>query len=228
MATAEGTPIIVEEQVDKGLKSGALGLVSSVVMGVASTAPAYSLAATLGLHRRGCRARLPDHRLPGVHPDAADLDRVQRDEQGRPGLRHDVHLGDAGVRPAHRLGGRLGHRRRGRAGHDEPGAGRLGQYMFLLFGAHGIGGEPTSGWVLLLGVGMDRRDDLHLLPRHRGVRDVPEGPAQHRSGHAATALGGRARPGRQRPSPERLDHPVSCPGSIRSRLASPRSSAESS
>src|SRR6202042_710558 len=34
---------------DKGLKTGALGLVSSVVMGVASTAPAYSLAATLGL-----------------------------------------------------------------------------------------------------------------------------------------------------------------------------------
>src|SRR5437764_6392485 len=34
---------------DKGLKTGALGLVSSVVIGVASTAPAYSLAATLGL-----------------------------------------------------------------------------------------------------------------------------------------------------------------------------------
>src|SRR6516164_991529 len=32
---------------DKGLKTGALGLVSSVVMGVASVAPAYSLAATL-------------------------------------------------------------------------------------------------------------------------------------------------------------------------------------
>jgi amino acid transporter len=32
---------------DKGLKTGALGLASSVVMGVASTAPAYSLAATL-------------------------------------------------------------------------------------------------------------------------------------------------------------------------------------
>ena len=48
MATAEGAPTIVEQQVDKGLKSGALGLVSSVVMGVASTAPAYSLAATLG------------------------------------------------------------------------------------------------------------------------------------------------------------------------------------
>lgn len=33
---------------DKGLKTGALGLLSSVVIGVASTAPAYSLAATLG------------------------------------------------------------------------------------------------------------------------------------------------------------------------------------
>lgn len=34
---------------DKGLKGGSLGLVSSVVVGMASTAPAYSLAASLGL-----------------------------------------------------------------------------------------------------------------------------------------------------------------------------------
>jgi hypothetical protein len=32
----------------KGLKSGAIGAVSNVVIGVSSTAPAYSLAATLG------------------------------------------------------------------------------------------------------------------------------------------------------------------------------------
>ena len=37
-----------QEGTDKGLKGGALGFVSSVVVGVASTAPAYSLAATLG------------------------------------------------------------------------------------------------------------------------------------------------------------------------------------
>jgi amino acid transporter len=37
----------MEQYEEKGLKPGALGLVSSVVMGVASTAPAYSLAATL-------------------------------------------------------------------------------------------------------------------------------------------------------------------------------------
>ena len=36
------------EVLDKGLKGGALSLISSVVIGVASTAPAYSLAATLG------------------------------------------------------------------------------------------------------------------------------------------------------------------------------------
>jgi amino acid transporter len=37
-----------EARTDKGLKDGALGLISSIVIGVASTAPAYSLAATLG------------------------------------------------------------------------------------------------------------------------------------------------------------------------------------
>jgi amino acid transporter len=47
MATFAPSRQPVEESRDKGLKTGALGLVSSVVMGVASTAPAYSLAATL-------------------------------------------------------------------------------------------------------------------------------------------------------------------------------------
>jgi amino acid transporter len=37
----------VEKARDKGLKTGALGLASSIVIGVASVAPAYSLAATL-------------------------------------------------------------------------------------------------------------------------------------------------------------------------------------
>lgn len=34
---------------DKGLQAGALGLVGNVVIGLAAVAPAYSLAATLGL-----------------------------------------------------------------------------------------------------------------------------------------------------------------------------------
>ena len=49
MTASSPAPARVEGvAVDKGLKSGALGLVSSIVLGVSSTAPAYALAATLG------------------------------------------------------------------------------------------------------------------------------------------------------------------------------------
>jgi amino acid transporter len=47
VSTAEAVRPPVEA--DKGLKSNALGMLSSVVIGIASTAPAYSLAVTLGL-----------------------------------------------------------------------------------------------------------------------------------------------------------------------------------
>src|SRR5580692_3031703 len=43
-----GVSSVPEDAAGKGLKVGALGMVSSLVIGVASTAPAYSLAATLG------------------------------------------------------------------------------------------------------------------------------------------------------------------------------------
>src|SRR5256886_5884642 len=45
--------------VRKGLKVGAIGLVSSVVIGVASTAPGYSLAATLGYVAQDVAAKAP-------------------------------------------------------------------------------------------------------------------------------------------------------------------------
>ena len=48
MATEAPSPPATDRPPEKGLKSGALGLISSTVIGVASTAPAYSLAATLG------------------------------------------------------------------------------------------------------------------------------------------------------------------------------------
>jgi len=51
----------------KGLKSGALGLVSSVVVGVASTAPAYSLAAALGfIVISGIGSKVVGVHAPGV------------------------------------------------------------------------------------------------------------------------------------------------------------------
>jgi hypothetical protein len=45
--------------VDKGLKKDALGFVSSVVIGVASTAPGYSLAAVLTLVVAASACRRP-------------------------------------------------------------------------------------------------------------------------------------------------------------------------
>jgi amino acid transporter len=50
----------------KGLKGGALGLVSSVVVGVASTAPAYSLAASLGFIVASGGALLAGVKAPGI------------------------------------------------------------------------------------------------------------------------------------------------------------------
>ncbi|CDO09978.1 APC family permease [Mycolicibacterium cosmeticum] len=50
----------------KGLKGGALGLLSSIVVGMASTAPAYSLAATLGLIIASGGALLSGVKAPAI------------------------------------------------------------------------------------------------------------------------------------------------------------------
>ena len=50
----------------KGLKGGALGLLSSIVVGMASTAPAYSLAATLGLVVASGGALLAGVKAPAI------------------------------------------------------------------------------------------------------------------------------------------------------------------
>src|SRR5215472_15223141 len=47
MATVEQAQQPGEQVIDKGLKSGALGLVSTTIIATASVAPAYSIAATL-------------------------------------------------------------------------------------------------------------------------------------------------------------------------------------
>lgn len=52
----------------KGLKVGALGLLGSVVLGVAATAPAYSLTAALGLISQEVGAKAPIVMLLGFVP----------------------------------------------------------------------------------------------------------------------------------------------------------------
>lgn len=59
--------VSINNEVDsKGLKGGSLGLISSIVMGVASTAPAYSLAASLGFIVASGGALLAGVKAPGI------------------------------------------------------------------------------------------------------------------------------------------------------------------
>src|SRR5215469_12048904 len=152
MATAEGTPPVIVEQVeDKGLKSGALGLVSSVVMGVASTAPAYSLAATLGLIVAVVGLGAPVIALLAFVPML--LTSIGYSELNKA----DPDCGTTFTWATRAFGPRTGF-----AGGWAIVAADVmvmaslaqvaGQYLFQLFGAHGIGGNPTNGWVLLTGV----------------------------------------------------------------------------
>ena len=60
MATASRSFSQREQSLDKGLKSGAIGLVSSIVIAIASIAPAYSLAATLRFRRGRGRPQVAD------------------------------------------------------------------------------------------------------------------------------------------------------------------------
>lgn len=65
--TEDAAPIgFPETSGDKGLKSGAVGLISTIVVGVASTAPAYSLAASLGFVVASGGALLAGVKAPAI------------------------------------------------------------------------------------------------------------------------------------------------------------------
>src|SRR6201996_9345673 len=152
MATAEGAPPgLAEQQVDKGLKTGALGLVSSVVMGVASTAPAYSLAATLGLIVVAVGLGAPIIALLAFIPML--LTSIGYSELNKA----DPDCGTTFTWATRAFGPRTGWA----GGWAIVVADVLvmaslaqvaGQYGFLLFNVKSIGENPTSGWVLLVGV----------------------------------------------------------------------------
>ena len=141
-----------KEAGDKGLKEGALGFISSVVVGVASTAPAYSLAATLGFVVIA---------IAGLQtPIIAILAFVPMllISYGYKALNNaDPDCGTTftwGVRAFGPKTGWLG-------GWGIIAADILvmaslaqiaGQYVFLLFDANGIGHDANSGWVLLVGI----------------------------------------------------------------------------
>jgi len=151
MTTADQSLRQLEDPCEKGLKPGALGLVSSVVMGVASTAPAYSLAATLGFIVAAIGLRSPVVALLAFVPML--LTSIGYSELNKA----DPDCGTTFTWATRAFGPRTGWA----GGWAIVAADILvmaslaqvaGQYVFLLVGAKGIGSNPTSGWVLLVGV----------------------------------------------------------------------------
>jgi len=144
-----------EQSVDKGLKSGALGLISSIVMGVASTAPAYSLAATLGFIAlvAGIGYHAPLIALAAFIPML--LCSIGYSEMNKA----DPDCGTTFTWATRAFGPRTGWA----GGWGIVAADILvmaslaqvaGQYVFFLFQGPNstIGGNAASGWVLLVGI----------------------------------------------------------------------------
>jgi len=152
MATAQGMPsAAVEQPAEKGLKSGALGLISTTVMGVASTAPAYSLAATLGFVVAVVGLGSPIVAVLAFIPIV--LTSIGYSEMNKA----DPDCGTTFTWGARAFGPRTGWA----GGWAIVAADILvmaslaqvaGQYVFLLFNNQNIGQNATSGWVLLVGI----------------------------------------------------------------------------
>ncbi len=137
----------------RGLKGGSLGFIQSTAMGVASTAPAYSLAATLGwvVGAVGPQTLLlvPLAFIPMFFSAWANKEMN----------RADPDCGSSFTWAARALGPRTGWFL---GGWGTIAADLLamasqsqiaGQYFFLLIGVKSIGNDATSPWVLLVGLG---------------------------------------------------------------------------
>jgi amino acid transporter len=149
MATAE--QVSLEQPVEKGLKSGALGLVSTTIIATASVAPAYSIAATLVFVVGAVALQSPAVAVLAFVPML--LTSIGYSELNKA----DPDCGTSFTWASRAFGPRTGWA----AGWGIIVADVLvmaslaqvaGQYGFLLFNADGIGKNATSGWVLLVGV----------------------------------------------------------------------------
>jgi amino acid transporter len=136
---------------DKGLKRGALGLISSVVIGVASTAPAYSLAATLGFVVVAIGFQAPIVTILAFIP--MYFISVGYNEMNKV----DPDCGTTFTWATRAFGPKTGWW----GGWGIVAADILvmaslaqvaGQYVFDLFNTTSIGNDASSGWVLLVGI----------------------------------------------------------------------------
>jgi amino acid transporter len=151
MATVEPQLQPVEQTVNKGLKGGALGLVSSTVIATASVAPAYSIAATLGFVVVAVGLKSPIVAILAFVPMILTSIGYSELNKADPDCGTTFTWSTRAFRPSVGWAG----------GWAIVAADVLvmaslaqvaGQYIFLLFNAKGIGSNPASGWVLLLGI----------------------------------------------------------------------------
>src|SRR6195952_1809231 len=142
---------VVERTAGKGLKGGSLNLLSLTVIGIASTAPAYSLAATLGAVVLLVGLQSPIIVALAFIPAFLVAQGYKELNKADPDCGTTFTWATRAFGPTT---GWLG-------GWAIVAADVLvmaslaqiaGQYGFLLFGADGIGENPTSGWVLLVGL----------------------------------------------------------------------------
>jgi amino acid transporter len=136
---------------EKGLKRGALGLISSIVIGVASTAPAYSLAATLGFVVVAIGLQAPIVAILAFVPMYFISVGYQEMNRADPDCGTTFTWATRAFTP--RVGWMGGW---GIVAADVLVMASLaqiaGQYGFELVNAKGIGSNAASGWVLLVGV----------------------------------------------------------------------------
>ncbi|HEX9539794.1 MAG TPA: APC family permease [Streptosporangiaceae bacterium] len=143
--------VSLEKPLDKGLKSGALGLISTTIIATASVAPAYSIAATLVFVVGAVALQAPAVAVLAFVPML--LTSIGYSELNKA----DPDCGTTFTWATRAFGPKTGWA----GGWAIIAADVLvmaslaqvaGQYGFLLFNAKGIGSNPTSGWVLLVGV----------------------------------------------------------------------------
>jgi amino acid transporter len=151
MATVNETAQPMEQTLDKGLKSGTLGLISSTVIATASVAPAYSLAATLAFIVAAVALQSPAIAVLAFVPMLFCSIGYSEMNKADPDCGTTFTWATRAFNPTTGWAG----------GWAIVAADVLvmaslaqvaGQYIFLLFNAKGIGGNPASGWVLLLGL----------------------------------------------------------------------------
>jgi amino acid transporter len=151
MATTAPQLQPMEEARDKGLKGGALGLISSTVIATASVAPAYSLAATLGFVVLAVALKAPIVAILAFVPMILTSIGYSELNKADPDCGTTFTWATRAFSPGWGWAG----------GWAIVAADVLvmaslaqvaGQYIFLLFNAQGIGTDPASGWVLLTGV----------------------------------------------------------------------------